>query len=585
LVLLIVLVAAAWLWLATPSKVDLADYAPADSLVYVEFNDLARVASAIQYTDVWKAAAPITQSQPRGDNRLMKTAARAGVAPIESVLFTRAQVALVVLGLNTSEQDDTLKVKPDVAVIAETHTTGWRTKPAAVEAVKRLAEFAYGASTCTERSGDADYVECSANGGERKLIGAVDGTLVILGNSDNAVKSCLEVRRGTRPSIRTDVEFLKSRSSVTTEQSLGFGYISSANSAKLFSWAAPLLMGMAPGDLQVQQLLAVSAGKILRGIAWTAVPQGGGIEDRFLFSLEPAVVARLQPAFETAQRDEDIWRMVPGSFQSLTIYRSREPAAAWSSLDSAVAMKLDALPAVLFGSLLRSSLLVYGIKNPKEALAAMSPPLLTMKPPAGADGSVLIARVSDETRLRKSLEEERDAVIGVGRTQVLEGLQPDTDPAKEFTAVFVDGYVILGKTENMRASLAELRKGQAAVTEDKKSVQDSARESTAAIVTYSNDEARLTNFISTLLLLQGRRLTSEEFERLQNTVGRSGFAASETRLGQAGIERRTRSAFGQFSTFTSLLQPDGGAVAHRGPMTLGDAARRGRPTANGAAAR
>jgi hypothetical protein len=116
-------------------------------------------------------------------------------------------------------------------------------------------------------------------------------------------------------------------------------------------------------------------------------------------------------------------------------------------------------------------------------------------------------------------------------------------------------------------------------------VQDSARESTAAIVTYSNDEARLTNFISTLLLLQGRRLTSEEFERLQNTVGRSSFAASETRLGQAGIERRTRSAFGQFSTFTSLLQPDGGAVAHRGPMTLGDAARRGRPTANGAAAR
>ena len=182
---------------------------------------------------------------------------------------------------------------------------------------------------------------------------AVDGTLVILGNSDNAVRNCLEVRRGTRPSIRTDTEFLRSRSTVTTDQSLGFGYISSANSAKLLSWAAPLLMGMAPGDQQVQQLMAVSAGKILRGMAWTAVPAAGGIEDRFLFSLEPGVVARLQPAFETSQRDEEIWKMVPGSFQSLTIYRSREPAAAWSSLDSAVALKLDALPAVLFGSLLK----------------------------------------------------------------------------------------------------------------------------------------------------------------------------------------------------------------------------------------
>jgi hypothetical protein len=571
LVLLLVLLAVAWLWLATPARVDLADYAPADALVYVEFNDLAGVARAIQYTDAWKAAAPITQSQPRGENRVLTAAARAGVAPIESVLFTRAQVALVVLGLNTSEQDDTLKVKPEVAVIAETHTTRWRTKPAAVEAVQRLANFAYGASTCTERSGDADYVECSSNGGERKLIGAVDGTLVILGNSDNAVRNCLEVRRGARPSIRTDAEFLRSRSSVTTEQSLGFGYISSANSAKLFSWAAPLLMGMAPGDQQVQQLLAVSAGKILRGIAWTAVPARGGIEDRFLFSLEPGVIARLQPAFETSERDENIWKMVPGSFQSLTIYRSREPAAAWSSLGSAVALKLDALPAVLFGSLLKSSLLVYGISNPKEALAAMSPPLLTMKPSAGIDGSVLIARVSDEARLRKALQEEDDAIVGVGKTQILEGLQaePEPDPAKQFSAVFADGYVILGKTENMRPALAELRKGQATVTEEKKSVQDSARDSTAAIVTYSNDEARLTNFISTLLMLQGRRLTSEEFARLQDTVGRSSFAASETRLGQTGIERRTRSAFGQFSTFTSLLQPDGS-----GPVARGGAAAR-----------
>jgi hypothetical protein len=112
--------------------------------------------------------------------------------------------------------------------------------------------------------------------------------------------------------------------------------------------------------------------------------------------------------------------------------------------------------------------------------------------------------------------------------------------------------------------LVELRKSEAAVTEEKKSVQDSARESTAAIVTYSNDEARLTNFISTLLTLQGRRLTGDEFEQLQNSVGHSSFAASETRLSQAGIERRTRSAFGQFSTFISLLQPDGGGpVASR----------------------
>ena len=43
LALLVVLIGAAWLWWSLPSRVDMADYAPADSLVYVEFNNLAEV--------------------------------------------------------------------------------------------------------------------------------------------------------------------------------------------------------------------------------------------------------------------------------------------------------------------------------------------------------------------------------------------------------------------------------------------------------------------------------------------------------------------------------------------------------------
>src|SRR6185295_5822443 len=403
LLLLLILVGAAWLWWSTPRAVDMADYAPADSIVYVEFNNLAAVAHAIQNSEVWQAAAPITQSKPATQNRFLNIAARAGIGPLPAVLFARAQFALVVVGLNTLEENDTLKVRPEVAIIAETHTSHWRTKPATIEAVKHLANFAYGASMCSERSADAQYVECSIAGGERKIVGAVDGTLVVIGNSDNAVRSCLEVRRGVRPSIHTDTELAKVRSNVTSHNTLGFGYISPANSAKLFSWAAPLLMRQAPGNQQLEQLLAVSAGKVLRGVAWTANVSPQGIEDRFLFSLEPGVVSRLQPAFEPAQRDDNFWRLVPEGFESLTIYRNKTPATAWNSLDAAVSYKLDAVPAVLFGSLLQSSLAVYGIDKPKEVLAALSPPLLTMKPSQSAEGSILVARVNDEERLRRSL--------------------------------------------------------------------------------------------------------------------------------------------------------------------------------------
>ena len=550
LALLGILVGAAWLWWSIPSPVDMADYAPADSLVYVEFNNLGEVAQAIQRSDVWQAAAPITQSRPVSRNRLMTTAARAGLGPLPAVLFARSQVALVVVGMNTVEENDTLKVRPEVAIIAETHTPKWRTKPAAVEAIRQLANFAYGATMCAERTENADYIECSVAGGERKIVGVVDDTLVMIGNSENAVRSCLEVRRGARPSMRTDTELLKVRANVTSGNTLSFGYISPANSAKLFSWAAPLLMGQARGGQQLEQLLAVSAGKVLRGVAWTANSAAGGIEDRFLFSLEPGVVSRLQPAFEIAERDENFWKLVPEGFQSLTIYRNRAPAAAWTSLDSAVAFKLDALPAVLFGSILRSSLSVYGISNPKEALTTLSPPLLTLKPSQGAEGSILVARVSDEAALKRSLTQE---VFKDDKGQILEGLDSNPDPQIEFTAVFADGYVLLGRTENMRSSLAALRDKAAAQDQE---LRKSAQQSSAPIVTYANDEARVNNFISTLLQLQGRRLSNEEVAKLQNTLRRFGLSSTETRLNAFGIERTTRSAFGQFSTFASLLQPD-----------------------------
>src|ERR1041384_5079923 len=550
LALLLILIVAVCLWWNTPSRVDMANYAPADSLVYVEFNNLEDVANAIQHSEVWQSAATIIKTKPLTQNRFIRTAARAGIGPLPAVLFARSQVALVVVGLNTTEETDTLKVRPEVAIIAETHTSKWRTKPAAVEAVKQLANFAYGASMCAERNADAEYIECSVAGGERKNGGAVDGTLVVVGNSDNAVRTCLDVRRGTRPSIHTDPELLKVRASLASEKSLGFGYISPLNSAKLFSWAAPLLMGKAPGDQQLEQLLAVSAGKVLRGVAWTANPSPEGIEDRFLFSLEPGVVSRLQPAFETAERDQDFWKLVPEGFQSLTIYRNKAPATAWNSLGSAVSFKLDALPAVLFGSLLRSSLSVYGISDPKEALARLSPPLLTLKPSSSTEGSILVARVSDEARLKRSLTQE---VFKGAQGEILEGLAARVDPAKEFAAVFADGYVLLGKSENMRAGLSALQQKAANVKE----LQHSAQESSAPIVTYANDEARLNNFILTLLKIQGRRLSGEEVASLQNTLHSADLVSTETRLNAFGIERTTHSAFGQFSTFISLLQPDG----------------------------
>ena len=236
---------------------------------------------------------------------------------------------------------------------------------------------------------------------------------------------------------------------------------------------------------------------------------------------------------------------MPKGFQSLTIYNNKEPATAWSSLSSAVAFKLDAVPAVLFGELLKSSLSVYGISNPKEALSALDAPLLTLKPTESAAEAILVARVNDPDRLKRSL------VAG----EILEGLGSNPDPKKEFTAVFVNDYVLLGKTENVGAGLEAIRKG---VDADPKKyynyLNQASNERAGVILTFTNDEERVNNFLATMVQIQGRKLSAQELESLHEVVRTAGVAATDTRLNAFGIERRTRSAFGQFSTLTSLLQ-------------------------------
>src|SRR6185436_21053413 len=77
LALLLILIVAVCLWWNTPSRVDMSNYAPADSLVYVEFNNLEDVANAIQHSEAWQSATTITKTKPAAQNQLLHAAARA----------------------------------------------------------------------------------------------------------------------------------------------------------------------------------------------------------------------------------------------------------------------------------------------------------------------------------------------------------------------------------------------------------------------------------------------------------------------------------------------------------------------------
>src|SRR5512144_1693545 len=99
--LLMLVVVIAVLWWNQPARSDMSDYAPADALVYIETNSLTDVMNAIQTSEVWKTVSPVIGTNTQPPSKWALIASRSGIAPIQAVLSSRAQMAVVVLGINT----------------------------------------------------------------------------------------------------------------------------------------------------------------------------------------------------------------------------------------------------------------------------------------------------------------------------------------------------------------------------------------------------------------------------------------------------------------------------------------------------
>src|ERR671912_297532 len=127
--LALLLVLAIWIWWNRPQKVNMAAYVPADSLIYLEANNLPDIASGIISTDAWKALAPSAgiKSNLGNLNWLSRIASWTGIGSADAVVLSRAQIAVTVLGLDAADAGDTLKIKPRYALVVETHTGESRT--------------------------------------------------------------------------------------------------------------------------------------------------------------------------------------------------------------------------------------------------------------------------------------------------------------------------------------------------------------------------------------------------------------------------------------------------------------------------
>jgi hypothetical protein len=291
---------------------------------------------------------------------------------------------------------------------------------------------------------------------------------------------------------------------------------------------------------------------VFGSLGWSSRPFKTGIEDRFLISLQPSIIAGLRPNFTSVKLSGQMQQILPNDVQSITYYKFENPANAWQGVKRSVSSQVDALSAVVFSSLLNSSLGSYGIDDPEQFLASVNSEIVTLRMDQNAERSLLVAHVRDQAKLRELLNKTMRAKAANDKNGQVEILE---DSQGEFAAGFVSEFIVMGSPTDVR-KYTEALKNSSVLSDPGKLKRLTffvPFSSSANIVTYADDGERVRRFVSATLAANG--VAPGAATRMDQMLNDLPYSATETTLGERGLERTTLSPVGQFSTLLPLLIP------------------------------
>ncbi len=557
-VLLLAVLAFAWLWLTCPQRVDMSAYVPADAIVYAEADSLPAIFEAFTSTDAWRDMAPAAGVEPRSawTKWLPPFLSFTGAGPSDAVVLSRAQVAVTVLGFQAAEESDTtLRFTPRAALVAETHSPAWRVRAAVEKLVGDFARRAFERQSFERKEVDGVpfYTWVEQGGARRSIVAAVDESVAVVGNDESAVRACLDVRRGARPSLAGDEQLKQMRARLEAGGSLAFGYAPRGSAAKAVEVFAPAFAGSMSPDPHVQSVLATFLPQFINrtigAAGWSARLEKGALEDRYYVALPAGVAGRLEAAFAPSEHPpEDATGVLPGDTYQVTFYDLRSPEDAWRGLSAALSSQTDIASAVVITPALEAMVKPLGIENPREFLRATGGEVATARLEATSEGKVLVASVRDAAALRAQ------ALAHLGRGAKVERFGPfelliSTDEDRG-AAAFLGNFLVMGSEADVRRCFQSLtRKLNFNHSDDALQTATQAFSERAAFARSLTDERESARAV---LSHFARRADAAKVEA---ALARHRYAVSETLLADGGFEKRARSAFGLFGEVVTRAAP------------------------------
>lgn len=555
LFLFLIVLFAVWIWWNRPRKVDMATYIPADSVAYFEANDLPALLKGMSETNAWQML--YSPAGIRGDlgrvGWLSKISAWTGIGTAESVVFSRAQIAVAVIGISGSENSEAVQIKPRYAVVIESHSSESRISSVIENRIGSFAQRAYGNPKVERKEmNGAKWTIWNAPSGDRKIIAAVIGSVAIIGNDDEAVLKCLAVRRSEAPNIENNAELQAIRLRLSDNNTAAFGFITAKGAAKLLQTFGIIYAAQSTNDPRALSIAASMlpqlSAKLAGTIGWSAKFSNGGVEDTYFISTWNEVSSKLITSLQTSPNVTlKAAELLPANTYSLTRYNLNNPPEAWHGFGNALALPLDVVSANAVPLVLNAALRSYGIEDAEKFFQSVGNDLYTVRVDESGNSTVVIVQVKDGNALKsivyQKLGTQTPKTEKINEATIL--ISPDP---RRGAAAFVNGYLLLGETENVRRCVQAYAKQESFDKSVKfqKSNPLIVNSNSATVTTLWDDSSYTRTLMTLFSSFKFAREKNPNTAELETAIKQLPYSVTETRIVEGGIERKTNSSFGMF---------------------------------------
>ena len=547
---------AVWLYFNRTVKADLSNYAPADSLGYVEVNDLAEVAGGITNTRAWKSlAGPVGAPTNLMPNKwLVRLARWTGIGSIDTILFARSQVAIVLGGAEGTQQGSTLTIKPLTTFIIDTHTSQRRMRATVERHIEELARRLYRSPVFVRKQiQETDLQEWQTADGTHAIVFTFVDSAVIVSNDETSVLRSIDARAGRRASLTGAGDLSTARLTLDSANAALFGYIAQSGAKSLLQAFALYRSGPSPDAVTAARIFSDTIGGLIKNIGWTSRFVDGGVEDRSLIALADGVADKLRSSM-SPERAPDVTKLlfVPKDIHSLSLYQSRDASNFWLDLNATVSSHTDLIGAVAARPMLRALVKPYGIDDADSFARGIGPGLHTVRLEKDSP-AVLIAEVFDRPALRKAIGQR----FGQNpKSEIIGGAELLSSPKDNWAAAFIENSFLIGPGDLVRKCL-QTRAGS-----DSVSSNDRFRKSQQLVdvslplisVTFTDDQQAAISFVEAFSD-HDRPAFATNAAAIEAATASLPFAASASLLKGQSLEWTSRSSFGVAGSLATELIP------------------------------